>query len=77
MYVYVVLYEVHIIIRGSLHESGLSFNPERYLIQTQFVFTWENELRTERSRRMKISFPIETRFRFMCQQSYFSGDFST
>ena len=28
-------------------------------------------------RRMKISFRIETRFRFMYQQSYFSGDFST
>ena len=49
-------------VRGSLHE---------------FVFTWEIELRIERSRRMKISFRIETRFRFMYQQSYFSGDFST
>ena len=26
---------------------------------------------------MKISFRIETRFRFMYQQSYFPGDFST
>ena len=43
----------------------------------QFVFTWEIELRIERSQRMKILFRIETRFRFMYQQSYFSGDFST
>ena len=34
-------------------------------------------MRIERSRRMKISFPIETCFRFMYQQSYFFGDFST
>ena len=39
--------------------------------------SWEIELRIERSRRMKISFRIETRFRFMYQQSYFSGDFGT
>ena len=32
---------------------------------------------TERSRRMKISFRIETRFRFMYRQSYFPGDFSS
>ena len=38
-------------------------------LHTQFAFTWEIELR--------ISFRIETRFRFMYQQSYFSGDFST
>ena len=41
------------------------------------MFTWEIELRIERSQGMKISFRIETRFRFMYQQSYFSGDFST
>ena len=39
------------------------------------VFTWEIEWRIERSRRMKISFRIETRFRFMYRQSYFPGDF--
>ena len=44
-------------------------------LQTQVVFTWDIELRTERPRRMKISFRIETRFRFMYRQSYFSGDF--
>ena len=49
-------------LRRSLHESGLSFNPERH-----FVFTWEIELMIERSRRMKISFRIEIRFRFMYQ----------
>ena len=41
------------------------------------MFTWEIELRIERSRRMKISFQIETRFRFLYRQSYFLGDFST
>ena len=41
-------------------------------IRDEFVFTWETELRIERSRRMKISFRIEARFRFMYQQSYFS-----
>ena len=46
-------------------------------LQTQFVFTWEIELRIENSRRMKISYRIETRFRFMYRQSYFPGDFST
>ena len=49
----------------------------RTTLQTQFVFTWEIELRTEGSLRMKISFRIETRFRFLYRQSYFSGDFST
>ena len=31
-------------------------------LQTQFVFTWEIVLRIERSRRMKISFRVVTRF---------------
>ena len=35
------------------------------------MFTWVIELRIERLRRMKISFRIETRFRFIYQQSYF------
>ena len=59
-------------IKGSLHESGLSFNPERH-----FVFTWEIILRIVRSRRIKISLRTETRFRFMYWSSYFFGDFST
>ena len=57
-------------LRGSLHESGLSFNPERHFKLNLIMFTWETELRIERSR-------IETRFRFMYHQSYFSRDFST
>ena len=66
------------VIRGSLHaESGLSFKPERHFKLNSCLHAWEIELRIERSRRMKISFRIETRFRFMYQQSYFSGDFST
>ena len=56
-------------LRGGLHESGLSFNPKRHF---KLI-----ESRIERSRRTKISFRIETRFRFMYRQSYFSGDFST
>ena len=64
--------------RASLHESGLSFNPERYLLKIQSVFTWEIELRiVSRSRRLEISFRIETRLRFMYRASYFFGDFST
>ena len=35
------------------------------------------QLRTERLQSMKISFRIQIRFRFMYQQSYFPGDFST
>ena len=49
----------------------------RTTFKFQFVFTWEIELRIERSRWIKISLRIETRFRFMYRQSYFSGDFST
>ena len=49
----------------------------RTTLKFQFVFTWKVELRIERLRRMKVSFRIETRFRFMYRQSYFSGDFST
>ena len=41
------------------------------------MFTQEIALRIERSRRMKISIRIETRFRFMYRQSYFSGDFKS
>ena len=59
----------------SLHESGLSFNPERRF-KLKSCLQGEIELRIERSRRTKISFRVETRFRFMYQQSYFSGDFS-
>ena len=62
------------VIRGSLHESGLSFKPERHFKLNSCL---HGRLIDERSRRMKISFQIETRFRFMYQQSYFSGDFST
>ena len=51
--------------------NRLTFNP-KWHNQIQSVFTWEIELRTVRSRRMKISSPIETRFRFMYRPSYFS-----
>ena len=49
-------------------------NPDWVSIpnDTSNVFTWEIELRIERSRRTNISFRIETRFRFMYRQSYFS-----
>ena len=65
------------LLRGSLHEIRILEFQSRTTLQTKCVFTWEIELRIERSRRMKISFRIETRFRFMYRQSYFSGDFST
>ena len=61
-------------LRGSLHESGFSFNPERHFKLNSCL---HGRLKTERPRRMKISFRVETRFRFMYQQSYFFGDFST
>ena len=46
-------------------------------LQIHCVFTSDTEFRNERSRRIKILFRIETRFRFMYRPFYFFGDFST
>ena len=62
-------------IRGSLHESGLSFNPERH-------FNFNSCLHGRLSWGLKDHGEWKCHsglklFRFMYWQSYFSGDFST
>ena len=63
---------LHSILKGAILESTL--RPRWHFVR--HVFTWEIELRIERARRIKISFGVETRFRFMHRQSYFSGYFN-
>ena len=59
-------------LKSSLREFGLSFNSQRYLKFNPFYMRDRVE-----DRKIKISFRIETRSRFMYRPAFFFGYFST